>query len=226
MDSRSVRWFAVLDFEATCWPRDGHAPQLAQEIVEFPTMLYRVVGGEGAAAAGAGAGAAAAGPGRLELVTEWRAYVRPTTHPELSAFCTELTGIAQATVDAARPLADVLAAHGAWLAAATQGAPPEQVLFVTCGDWDLKTMLPLELRNKRLAAPSAAYSRWANLKREFASAFRVRGREPDMKAMLQLAGLRLEGQHHSGLDDARNIGRCLEALWARGRTRLQVRTSG
>ena len=30
-----------------------------------------------------------------------------------------------------------------------------------------------------------------------------------MPQLLELAGLELEGRHHSGIDDARNIARCV-----------------
>ena len=206
-EAEAVRWLAVLDFEATCW-RDDRAKQSREtEVIELPTVLFEV---RGAA---------------LEPAGEWRAFVRPTVNPVLTDFCVELTGISQAQVDAAKPLASALAAHAAWLALVTRGAPPEQLLFVTCGDWDLGTCLPLDLSNKGLRAPSAAYSRWVNIKREFASEFRIRGRAPDMADMLKLAGLRLEGRHHSGLDDSRNIGRILELLWRRGRRSFEVRTA-
>jgi inhibitor of KinA sporulation pathway (predicted exonuclease) len=46
-----------------------------------------------------------------------------------------------------------------------------------------------------------------------------------MADMLKLAGLRLEGRHHCGLDDSRNIGRILELLWRRGRRSFEVRTA-
>jgi ADP-ribose pyrophosphatase YjhB (NUDIX family) len=44
-----IRFFAALDFEATCWNGpDGRVKQDAEaEIIEFPTVLYRVVGGRG-----------------------------------------------------------------------------------------------------------------------------------------------------------------------------------
>ena len=100
------------------------------------------------------------------------------------------------------------------LSSATDNAPEEAVLFVTCGDWDLGTCLPLEERNKGLVVPSV-YKRWANLKVEFPKAFPCQG-WPDMAGMLDLAGLKLEGHHHSGLDDSRNIARVLESVWQRG----------
>jgi inhibitor of KinA sporulation pathway (predicted exonuclease) len=58
--------------------------------------------------------------------------------PRLSAFCTELTGIQQAWVDAAKPFPEVMADHAQWLG--TFDARPGQgkkVLFVTCGQCDL-----------------------------------------------------------------------------------------
>ena len=205
-----IRWFAALDFEATCWDTDRAKQRREAEIIEFPTVLYRVVG-----------------DGRnshLERVGEWRAFVRPTLNPTLSPFCVQLTGISQAQVDAAQPLVDVLPAHAEWLHAAVGGADQACVIFVTCGDYDLGTALPLELRNKGLTAP-AVYARWVNLKREFATALRIAGRPPDMTGMLRAAGLPLEGRHHSGLDDSRNIGRCLEAVWSKGHRRFEVRTA-
>ena len=59
-----------------------------QEIIEFPIVLIDVQSG---------------------VVLERRQwYVRPTLHPELSDFCVELTGISQATVEAAETFDVVL----------------------------------------------------------------------------------------------------------------------
>lgn len=221
IDSSGVRWLAVLDFEATCWDGDKAKQHAETEIIEFPTVLYRVVGADGSGSAGP----PAASTPTLELAGEWRAFVRPVMNPVLSPFCTRLTGITQSQVDAAAPLADVLAQHASWLAETTGDVPPHAVLFVTCGHWDLGTALPLELRNKPgLCLPSPVYGRWANLKDEFAAAFGVRS--SGMAAMLATAGLPLEGHHHSGLDDSRNIGRLLEAVWRKGRRVFAVRSAG
>lgn len=192
-----VRFLAVLDFEATCWSDDREKQRREAEIIEFPTVLFRI--GE---------------EGTLERVGEWRQFVRPTINPALSDFCIQMTAITQDEVDSAAPIAQVLAQHTSWLSCATGNAPDEAVLFVTCGDWDLGTCLPLEERNKGLVVP-LVYTRWANLKVEFLKVFPCQGR-PDMTGMLELAGLELEGHHHSGLDDSRNIGRVLESVWQRG----------
>lgn len=45
----------------------------------------------------------------------FQAYVRPTEHPVLDAFCVELTGIQQWQVDAGQPLGNVLQQLDGWL---------------------------------------------------------------------------------------------------------------
>jgi inhibitor of KinA sporulation pathway (predicted exonuclease) len=113
----------VLDFEATCQPGTPPSPQ---EVIEFPSVLVSLRD--------------------RAVVDSFGTFVRPVHHPTLSAFCTELTTIRQEDVDAAPVFADVLAAHRAWLEGHdlfdSQGR--ERFAFVTCGDWDLQTMLPVQ----------------------------------------------------------------------------------
>jgi hypothetical protein len=95
---------------------------------------------------------------------------------------------------------------------------PYAVLFVTCGHWDLGTALPLELRNKlRLRLPSLVYSRWRNLKDEFAAAYGVRPCHTPPLPPLPLT--------HSGLDDSRNISCLLEDVWTTGYRVYEVRSA-
>lgn len=64
-------YFLVLDFEATC-----DKPQIhPQEIIEFPILKLN---------------------GRtMEIESTFHTYVQPVVHPQLTPFCTELTGIIQ-----------------------------------------------------------------------------------------------------------------------------------
>ena len=64
--------YVVLDFEATC---DKPKQMEPQEIIEFPLVLVDAK--------------------TLKQVDEFRTYVRPSFHPELTNFCKELTGIQQ-----------------------------------------------------------------------------------------------------------------------------------
>lgn len=83
----------VLDFEATC--AGGSGRKFPHEIIEFPVVVLDTYS--------------------LEIVSEFRRYVRPTHQPQLSSFCTELTGITQAMVDAAPTLDEVLKEFNTWL---------------------------------------------------------------------------------------------------------------
>jgi hypothetical protein len=69
------RYLMVLDFEATC---NNPVQTSPQEIIEFPTVVVDTV--------------------EKRVVGEFRRFVRPVIHPELTRFCTELTGIRQVRV--------------------------------------------------------------------------------------------------------------------------------
>jgi len=85
-------------------------------------------------------------------------------------------------------------------------------LPVTCGNWDLQKMLPVECGRKGLNY-SQALRRWCNIKDLFWQATQQEGR--GMAGMLQCLGLRLKGRHHSGIDDSRNIARIFQELLCR-----------
>jgi inhibitor of KinA sporulation pathway (predicted exonuclease) len=187
--------FVVLDFEATC---DAGRPPEPQEIIEFPSVLLSAT--------------------TLEVVDEFQSFVRPVHHPQLTAFCKELTSIQQADVDAAPTFPEVFAAHQAWLAGhglwPREGEAP--AVIVTCGDWDLQRMLPAQLA---ACAPvidyvPAPYRRWVNIKQPFKRWHRTPV-EAGMAQMLKLLGIELVGTHHRGIDDCRNIASIVRALVAK-----------
>ena len=111
-----------------------------------------------------------------------------------------------------------------------QAAEPDATFaFVTCGDWDLKTMLPLQLSHSKLDASDVLpiFSKWINIKIPCSNYFgasevsssgkkKKRGTRLGMAGMLQRLGLPLVGRHHCGLDDARNIASIAKALVERG----------
>lgn len=178
----------ILDFEATCLR--GNPPR-PQEVIEFPSVLLELDG--------------------LEVVDEFESFVRPRFHPVLSEFCTELTSIRQSDVDGAELFPDVLQRHRAWLE--RHGLTEENALIVTCGDWDLKKLLPVQCAatTPPIRDLPPIYTRWHNLKKSY-QAVRSRSRAPGMRGMLKGMGLELIGRHHRGIDDCRNIARLCRAL--------------
>lgn len=189
---QTFKRFAVLDFEATCWPDGAGVPRGEQEVIELPTV---VVDAE-----------------TLETVAEFHQYVRPTWRPQLSAFCTELTGIEQDTVDAAGAWREVWPMFLAFCA--EHQLDQDDCCFVTCGDWDLRSMLPLQCHHVR-NRPPRFLQRWANIKKLFEET-RGQPAQGGMAGMLQRCRLPLLGRHHSGIDDSRNIAQLLKHLIQNG----------
>jgi ERI1 exoribonuclease 3 len=89
--------------------------------------------------------------------------------------------------------------------------------FLTCGDWDLKTMLPAQLTKESQADPSIPssapppFDRWINIKKAFRTQYQNKHGK-GMAQMLTRLGLELEGRHHSGIDDCKNILRIVQRM--------------
>jgi inhibitor of KinA sporulation pathway (predicted exonuclease) len=134
--------------------------------------------------------------GVLEVESEFGTFVRPVVHPLLSDFCLRLTSIRQSDVDAADPFPAALSRLLTWI-----GSEP----FTLCswGGYDLN-QLRRDCERHGLHLPSA-FERHINLKQEFGRVLRVK--PCGMAQALEHAGLPLEGTHHRGADDARNVAR-------------------
>lgn len=189
--SPDFKYYVVMDFEATCW-KEGQSTA-DQEIIEFPAVFIDA--------------------STLEPIDEFREFVRPKFCPQLSAYCTQLTSIQQEDIDNAALLPQVLRRFGAWLDAYGLQANPSSAIPVTCGNWDLRSMLPTEVRRKALDFhPTLGW--WCNIKDVFSRAM-GRDRAPGMDGMLKALRLPLVGHHHLGIDDCRNIARILQELLRR-----------
>lgn len=176
--------FVVIDLEATCdrrgWPRE------AMEIIEIGAVLVEAAS--------------------LDPVAEFQTFVRPVIHPTLTAFCTELTSITQADVDAAPTYPEAAAA----MKAAMLSVP--RPLFCSWGAYDRGQF---ERDSARHQVPYPLPGHW-NLKSAFSAGLRSR-RRYGMRGALERVGLALVGTHHRGIDDARNIARLLPFALGRAR---------
>jgi len=85
-------YFLCLDFECTCKENDQ---TFQNEIIEFPIVLLNAH--------------------TLQIEDTFHSYVKPKLNPTLTPFCTKLTGITQAQVDAAPYLPQVLQQVHKWL---------------------------------------------------------------------------------------------------------------
>jgi len=177
-------YFLVLDFEATC---DNNVSNWQHEIIEFPTVLVNAK--------------------TLEIEDEFHLYIKPEKNPILTTFCKELTGIKQEWVDSGVSFYDGIKLFDTWMS--QKGLLPGQknFVFVTCGDWDFNVMLPQQCSKLNIKRP-ASFSEWINIKIPFCQLY-GRAKRLGMAGMLSFLGLPLEGRHHSGIDDCRNITRIL-----------------
>ena len=85
---------ALIDLECTCNDDDIFGPH---EIIEIGSVLGKL------------------SLESFEIVDELQIYVRPTINPTLTNFCTDLTGITQDIVDAAKTLDNALPVFQNWL---------------------------------------------------------------------------------------------------------------
>lgn len=181
--------YLVIDFEATCCDK-GTVPREHMEIIEVGAVMVEAAG--------------------FEVVDEFQIFVQPTRHPELTAFCTRLTSIAQRDVDAAPVFTDAMANFKAWLYRYSG------FVFCSWGDYDLR-QLRQDCDFHRLPYPISAPH--LNVKRLMAQRHQL-PKKPGLGEAVRLAGLEFSGTHHRGIDDARNIARLLPYVFGEARIGL------
>ncbi|ESO89728.1 hypothetical protein LOTGIDRAFT_164750 [Lottia gigantea] len=181
-------YFLVLDFEAN----GDHKVIKPMEIIEFPILK---VNGK-----------------TFEIESIFHQYVEPEVN-EICDLCTEITGITRDMVKGKPHLRRTLQSVDKWME--EEGLLKSEVksVFVTCGDWDLKTQLPRETQWFNIPLPQY-YNKWINIKKPFQEMTGKKGH--GMKTMLKDLNLTLDGRHHSGFDDTKNIAKILKCLAERG----------
>ncbi len=189
--TEKVDYFLVLDFEGVI-NKDKGSPNV-MEVIEFPVLKINAT--------------------TLRTESEFHTYVQPIIHPRLNSKCTEITGITQGMVDGKPILPDVLKQLDDWMKSEGLLSPKVKFIFVTCGDWDLKSGISTNCDYLKLEYQDYL-KRWINIKTYFGDLMGKKGF--GMKSMLEDLGLSLDGRHHSGIDDCRNITKILVTLIKRG----------
>ncbi|OQV18580.1 putative 3'-5' exoribonuclease 1 [Hypsibius exemplaris] len=189
-------YLIVLDFEATC--EENKPPgTYDQEIIEFPAVLIDLK--------------------NQTIVAEFHSYVQPQRAKKLTDFCTALTGITQATVDAADQLPAVLLRFRKWIT--EQGlANNTKWCIVTDGSFDVALFLHCSCRLNHVPLP-VYFKLFLHLPKFFQWIYLSDDplkQRANMTGMLEHLALALEGRHHSGIDDARNLARICLAMLADG----------
>lgn len=100
---------AIVDLEATCWPREDKLDE-EMETIEIGAVLVDLK--------------------KEQVVKEFDAFVRPVRHPLLSDFCRELTTITQEEVDEADKFPEVLLRFVGWI------GNPQECILASWGRYD------------------------------------------------------------------------------------------
>ena len=169
----------VIDLEATCDEGDELSAE-HMEIIEIGAVWATVEG---------------------KVLDTFQSLVRPVVRPQLTPFCRQLVGIDQVEVDAA----DLFPVVAARLASFAQLHQAGQKTWGSWGKFDA-TQLARDCERHGATHPLQGFEH-VNLKRRFAKPRKIK--EVGMARALQMVGLELDGSHHRGLDDARNIAKLL-----------------
>ncbi|XP_057327262.1 ERI1 exoribonuclease 3 [Microplitis mediator] len=193
---QKFKYLLVLDFEATC---EKHVQIKNQEIIEFPCVAVSTK--------------------NWEIESIFHEYVKPRVNPIISPFCTELTGIMQETIENEEYFPVVLDKFSTWLATNNFIKDIDdnnynnnnncESTFVTCGDWDLKVMLPNQCNLDDLPVPHY-FNQWIDLKKIFHMATQYYPKS--LRDMLNQLDLPMQGRLHSGIHDSLNMKRIIETI--------------
>ena len=146
-------------------------------------------------------GAVLADSKTLEIMSEFQSFVKPILNPILSDYCLNLTTIKQEEVDSAEMFPSVLARLLDFC------GETNDVTLASWGDYDRKQLI-LDCARFGVQYPFGADH--LNIKELFTE--RKGSKKCGMKKALRILGIPLEGMHHRGLDDARNIFKILAIL--------------
>jgi len=137
---------------------------------------------------------------KLETVDEFSQFLKPVINPILTPFCTKLTTIKQSDVDSAKHPIRVIQDFIDWCS--KDNYLISSYLLCSWGFYD-KKQFKHDCNYHRLN------TRWLNnhisLKHQFAEIKNIR--PCGMGKALSMLKLPLEGTHHRGIDDAKNIAK-------------------
>ncbi len=143
---------------------------------------------------------------RLEVVDTFSKFIKPVIYPVLSDFCTKLTSIEQRDVDLADIFKNVMVEFEDWITSENT-----EVALCSWGFYD-KKQIQKECKIKNYSGRiHSVLDKHISIKHQFGE---IKGINPcGMSRALELLGIPLEGTHHRGIDDAKNITKIFVAIF-------------
>lgn len=173
-----MKTIVVFDLEATCWEQQQFTEKKGNEIIEIGAIRIDKDSGE--------------------IINEFNIFVKPVVNPKLTQYCTNLTSIEQKDVDTAIEFAPAMEAFNDWLNLS------DDEYIMSWGYYD-RNQIQREssLKNYNGNILSKLERKHLNMKNQFAHIRKMKG--CGMAKALKMVNLKLEGTHHRGIDDARNM---------------------
>ncbi|HBL38415.1 MAG TPA: 3'-5' exonuclease [Flavobacteriales bacterium] len=173
------RQFIIYDLEATCWR--SRAPKRV-EVIEIGAVKVDE---------------------SLNIIDEFCAFVRPTLHPQISKFCTQLTSITQSDIENAPHFDEAIEDFEDWI-----DPQVNRAVLMSWGEFDKRQLLSdSDLHNIDLpwlryhACLQHHYSKWKGSKNQIG-----------LKSALEMEGLAYSGTQHRAIEDARNMARLFQVI--------------
>jgi 3'-5' exoribonuclease 1 len=140
----------------------------------------------------------------LEIEKSFHTFVKPTIFPEITPFCSLLTGIVQDDVENAPNLWETLELVRKFLQC--NEFLSKYTFAIACdGPWDMQNFLH---KSKKLSKPDY-FNEWVNNVRSMHNKFYKTKQRMGVERMLAYSNMSFIGNPHSGLDDSKNIARIL-----------------
>lgn len=180
--------YIIFDVEATCWESPIITKYKQQEIIEIGAVKVNEAG---------------------EIIDSFSSFIRPVFEPILTDFCTNLTSITQADVEAAPTFDIVGPAFRAWV----EGDKTQPYCYGSWGFFD-----------QRILSKNCIYHNledaWTkphiSLKHQYPRLRRL-SRTFGLQKALNYEEIPFEGTHHRAIDDAKNTAKIfitLQQFWS------------
>lgn len=178
---RSSKGMLIIDLECTC-SNDNSINRSDMEIIQIGAVVL---------------------DSSMEIIATFDEMIKPVIHPQLTPFCTQLTGITQSQVDGATSALNVFTRFDKFVAeyAAFHGNQ-----WGSWGNFDANQFAKDFKRLGRRQLTFLDKTSHHNLKEQWAKYLRV-PKQLGLGSALHKEGLRFDGNPHNALDDARNIAR-------------------
>ena len=160
-------------------------PKKEMEIIEIGAVIVESVG--------------------LKVVDEFTVFVKPVRHPVLTKFCSELTSIQQKDLENALIFPEAVKGFINWY------KKYENLIFCSWGEYD-KNQFKIDATYHNISYPMG--NEHVNIKKLF-SLVQGTKKQFGMARALKHVGIPLEGTHHRGIDDARNIAKLMPYILKR-----------